>query len=129
MLDNTAIVRRGFEAWNAGDADVLAGLLDEDAAWHTPGMSVLAGDAVGRDAVVAHVGRFADASGGTFETRLQRLLTDEEGRVLGIHRTLAMRRGRRLDIYGCIVFELAGGRILAACEHVVDLHAWDAFWS
>ena len=88
-----------------------------------------AGDAVGRDAVFARFGRYAGETGGTFETTLQRVLTDEDGRVIGIHRSVAMRAGKQLDVYCCVVFELENGRIVDALEHIDDLGAWDEFWS
>ena len=129
MLENAAIVRRGYEALSAGNLALLTELFDEKAAWHTPGRGLLAGDAVGRDAVFAQLGRYAGETGGTFEARLQRVLTDEDGRVIGIHHSVAERRGKRLDVYCCIVFEFENGRIVDAQEHYYDLGAWDEFWS
>jgi uncharacterized protein len=129
MLENAAIVRRGYDALNTGDLRALRELLAEDAAWHTPGGGLLAGDAVGRDAVLARFGRSTEETAGTFEARLKRVLTDEDGRVIGIHHSVATRRGKQLDVYCCIVFELENGQIVDACELVHDLPAWDEFWS
>jgi hypothetical protein len=56
-------------------------------------------------------------------------LTDEGGRVIGIHHNVAERNGKQLDVYCCIVFELENGRIVDGREHFYDLHAWDKFWS
>lgn len=129
MPGNTAIVRRGYEALNSGDLRTLAGLFGVDVSWHTPGRSPLAGDTVGREAVSARLGRYLAETGGTFRAELKRVLTDEDGRVLGIHHNLAERRGKHLDVYCCIVFELANGRIVDGREHISDLPAWDEFWS
>ena len=129
MLENAAIVRRGYDALNTGDLPALTELFAENAAWHTPGRGPLAGDAVGRDAVLARFGRSTDETGGSFEARLKRVLTDEDGRVIGIHQSVGTRRGKQLDVYGCIVFELENGRIVDARELVHDLPAWDEFWS
>jgi ketosteroid isomerase-like protein len=60
---------------------------------------------------------------------LQRVLTDEDGRVIGIHRNTAERDGKTLDIYCCIVFEVVDGRITDGREHFYDLHTRDEFWS
>jgi ketosteroid isomerase-like protein len=127
--ENSAIVRRGYDALNSADLATLIELFDENASWHTPGRSPLAGDADGRDAVFAQFGRYADETGGTFTADLKRVLTDEDGRVIGIHHTLAERGDRRLDVYGCIVFELEDGRIVDGREHFYDLRTWDEFWS
>jgi ketosteroid isomerase-like protein len=129
MPGNAAIVRQGYEAFNRGDLPMLAALLGDNVSWHTPGGSPLAGDLVGREAVFARLARYAAATGGTFRSDLKRLLTDEEGRVIGIHHNVAERDGKRLDVYCCTVFELENGRIVDGREHIYDLRAWDEFWS
>ena len=129
MPGNAAIIRRGYEAFNAGDVATLSELFGDDVSWHTPGRSPLAGDVVGRDAVSARLGQYAAETGGTFRADLKRLLIDEDDRVIGIHHNVAERDGRRLDVYCCIVFELENGRIVDGREHFYDLDAWDAFWS
>jgi uncharacterized protein len=129
MPGNAAIVRRGYEALNAGDLAELAELFRDDVSWHTPGRSPLACDVAGREAVFARLGRYLAETGGTFRAELKRLLTDEDGRVIGIHHSVAERGGKRLDVYGGIVFELEDGRIVHGREHVYDLRAWDEFWS
>jgi uncharacterized protein len=129
MPDNAAIVRRGYQAFSRGDLTSLTELFGDDVAWHTPGRSPLAGNVVGRKAVVARLGRYVAETGGTFRADLKRLLTDEDGRVIAIQHSLAERDGKHLDVYSCIVFELENGRIVDGHEHVYDLGAWDEFWS
>ena len=127
--DNVAIVRRGYRAVNDADLVALAGLFDQNASWHTPGRSPVAGDAVGRDAVVARFERYVGETGGTFRAHLKRVLTDEDGKVIGIHHNVGERGGKELDVYCCVVFEVADGRIVDGQEHFHELHAWDEFWS
>jgi len=129
MHGNAAVVRREYEACNTNDLEALAELFDERAAWHTPGVSPLAGDAIGRDAVVARLDRYAGETGGTFRANLRRLLTDEDDRVIGLHQSVAARNGKQLDVYCCIVFELEDDRIVDGREHFHELQAWDEFWS
>jgi uncharacterized protein len=129
MPRNAAIVRLGYEALGRGDLQTLGGLFGDDVSWHTPGRSPLAGDVVGRDAVFARLGRYAAETGGTFRSHLQRVLTDEDGRVIVIHQNVAERNGKHLDIYCCIVFELENDRIVDGREYFYDLQAWDEFWS
>jgi len=129
MSGNAVIVRRGYEAFNRGDLETLTELFGDDVSWHTPGRSPLAGDVVGREAVFARLGLYVAETGGTFKADLKRVLTDEDGRVIGIHHNVAERDGKHLDVYCCVVFELEGGRIVDGREHFYDLPAWDAFWS
>jgi ketosteroid isomerase-like protein len=129
MPGNAAIVRHGYEALSRGDLELLAELVAENISWHTPGGSALAGVVVGREAVFARLGRYVTETGGTFRAALERVLTDEDGRVIGIQHNVAERDGKRLDVYSCIVFELENGRIVDGREHFYDLHAWDEFWS
>jgi ketosteroid isomerase-like protein len=129
IIGNAEIVRRGYAAFNAADVKTLSELFNESASWHTPGRSPLAGDRQGREATFAHFGRYVGETGGTFKAELQRVLTDEDGRVIGIHRNTAERDGKKLDVYCCIVFEVEDGRITDGREHFYDLHAWDEFWS
>ena len=129
MPVNAAIVRRGYEALNTGDLTTLAELFGDNVSWHTPGQSPLAGDVLGGEAVFARLGRYLAETGGTFRVELKRVLTDEAGRVIGIHHDVAERDGKHLDVYGCTVFELENGRIVDGREHFYDLRAWDEFWS
>jgi len=126
---NAAIVRRGYEAFGTGDLKTLTELLGDNVSWHTPGGSRLAGDVVGRKAVLARLGRYVAETGGTFRADLKRVLTDEDGRVIGIHHNVAERDGKQLDLYCCVVFVVVGGRIVDGREHFYDLRAWDEFWS
>jgi len=126
---SAAIVRRGYEAFNTRDLKTLAELFGDNVAWHTPGRSPLAGDVVGRQAVFARLGRYMAETGGTFRADLKRVLTDEDGRVIGIHHSMAERDGKHLDVYCCIVFALENGRIVDGREHFYDLDAWDEFWA
>ena len=55
--ENAAVVRRGYEAFNAGDIKALNEMFDESAVWHAPGHTSLAGDHEGREATFAYLGR------------------------------------------------------------------------
>jgi ketosteroid isomerase-like protein len=126
--ENAGVVRRGYEAFNAGDMDTLTELFDERAVWRVPGRSSLAGDYEGREAAFAYFGRLGQETGGTFRAELQQLLAEGD-RVVGIHRNSAERDGKRLDVGVCLVFQLENGRITEGVEHYSDLYAWDEFWS
>jgi uncharacterized protein len=127
--ESAELIRRGYAAFNAGDMETLMGLFDENASWHTPGRSPIAGDHVGREAAFAQFGRYGGDTGGTFQAELRELLADDDGRVVGIHHNTAERDGKTLDVDCCLVFEVRDGKVVDGREHFYDLHAWDEFWS
>jgi uncharacterized protein len=127
--ENAEMIRRGYAAFNAGDMETLMGLFDENASWHTPGQSPIAGDNEGREAAFAQFGRYGGDTGGTFKAELREVLADDDGRVVGIHHNTAERDGKTLDVDCCLVFEVKDGKIVDGREHFYDLHAWDEFWS
>jgi hypothetical protein len=79
--------------------------------------------------VLGHFGRYGGETAGSFKAELQYVLADDEGRVVGVHRNIAERNRKRLDVMCCIVFEIKAGRVISGREHFFDLYAWDAFWS
>ena len=82
--DNAAIVRRGYAAFNSGDVNTLSELFDENAVWHAPGRSSLAGDYQGRDATLGYLGRLGQETGGNFRAELLHLTADDEDCVVGL---------------------------------------------
>ena len=127
--ENAAILRRGYEAFNAGDINALTEIFDESAVWHAPGRTSLAGDHEGREATFAYLGRLGQETEGTFRAELGHLLADDDDYVVGVQRSRAERDGKHLDVGNCIVFELKDGQVTDGREHFHDLYAWDEFWS
>jgi uncharacterized protein len=127
--ENVATMQRAYDAFNTGDVDTLTEIFDESAVWHLPGRSSMASDYQGRDATLAYFGQLAEKTGGTFQAELERLIGDDDDRVVGIHRSTADRDGKHLDVGDSIVFQLRDGKIVDGREHFHDLYAWDEFWS
>lgn len=128
-LTPAAVVRAGYEAFNTADVNALMQLFDESASWHTPGRSPIAGDYIGRDAVFGQFGRYGGDTEGTFRAELLHVVSGDNGRAVGIHHNTATRNDRSLDVFCCIEFEIADGRVMSGREHFFDLYAWDEFWS
>ena len=51
---NVELVRRGYDAFIAGDMEWMNEHLHENIVWHEPGGNFLSGDVRGREAVLAH---------------------------------------------------------------------------
>lgn len=128
-LTNAALVRRGYEAFNTADIAALTEIVDENASWHTPGRSPIAGLYQGRDAVFGQFGRYGGDTDGTFMAELKQVFTSDDGRVVGLHHNSGERNGKLLDTDCCIVFEIENGRMISGREHFFDLNNWDEFWS
>ncbi|MEI6361306.1 MAG: nuclear transport factor 2 family protein [Actinomycetes bacterium] len=78
MHANAELIRKGFEAFNAGDMATIAELLAPDIAWHTSGENVLSGDFHGQDEVFAYFGKLLEVTEGTFYQRVHTILGDDE---------------------------------------------------
>jgi uncharacterized protein len=127
--ENLEIMRRGYEAFNAGDMDTLNEVFDENIVWHLPGRSSMAKDYEGRDATLSYFGQIGEKTDGTFQAELQQLFAGDDDRVVGLQRSNGQRDGKSLDVGNCIVFELKDGKVVDGREHFNDLYAWDEFWS
>lgn len=125
---NADAVRRGYQAFNADDLDTLTELFDKNVSWHTPGRGPFAGDRLGREAVFQLFGSYKGETGGTFKVTLKRVLTDAEGQVISVHHATAERKGKHLEVDGCIAFEFQDGKIVRGKEFIFDLYPLDEFW-
>jgi len=127
--ENVALVRRGYEAFNAGDMNTLNTLFAPNASWHTPGRAKLSGDYNGRDATFAYFGQLGQQSAGTFQAKVDRVMADDQDCVIAVHHTIADKGSKHLDVECCLVFQIKDGQITDGREHFEDLYAWDEFWS
>lgn len=126
---NAALVRRLYAAFAARDFPTLRTLLAEDAVWHIPGRSPIAGDYRGLDSVVNDfLERVVRQSDGTLQAVPTDILANDRHIVVLQHST-GQRQGKTLDITVCQVFRVQNDRIAEVTTHYSDLYALDAFWS
>jgi uncharacterized protein len=125
---NEERIRRGYEAFAAGDMTAMDELLSDDVVWHSPGNNPLAGDYRGKDAVFDLFAKIMEVTGGTFRIELHDVLANDQHGV-----ALAMvsgeREGRRLEDRQAQVFHFAGGRVTEFWNHPQDQAAVDEFLS
>ena len=72
------MLRKGYEAFAAADMETLAEVIPEDAVWHVPGRSEVAGDYKGRDAIFGYFGQLMELSDGTFKAELLHVVGDDK---------------------------------------------------
>ncbi|MDQ0617035.1 nuclear transport factor 2 family protein [Arthrobacter globiformis] len=126
--EDAGLVRRGYEAFAAGDMDTLRGLFAEDAVWHVGGSGGLSGDKLGRDAVLAYLGELFTRSDGTLRVDLDDLIGGENHTV-GFQRVHAQRNGAAIDQRAVVVFALKDGKVSEAYEFPEDTAKAAEFWS
>lgn len=122
------VIQRYGAAAAAGDMDALAATLHDDAVWHQPGENRLSGDHQGPGAIVAHLGRFMELSGGTFA--LETLSATDSGDLVSTTVRFSATRpdGATLQQHGVDVFRVSGDKIAEIWLISEDQAGEDAFW-
>jgi uncharacterized protein len=126
---DVALVRRGYQAFSAGDLATLSEIIAEDAGQYQPGASSVAGRHAGRQAILDFYGRLATETDGTFRVELQHVYTDGQGQVVACHRVTAQRGDRTLDTGASLLFTIKDGLAHDIHGYQEDLADWDQFWS
>ena len=111
MPENKAVedLRRGYKAFADNDIDTLSEIIPEDAVWHVPGNSQLAGDKTGREEIFGYFMKLAELSGGTFKAELMHVLGDDNYAV-ALQRTTATANGKTVDSFDVLVDRLENDR-------------------
>ena len=126
--EDIALLRKGYDAFAAGDLDTIRGLLDDNVIWHVGGRSPLSGDYKGIDEVFGFFAKIAETSGGTFKVELHDVLSNGEHTV-ALARNTAQREGKSLSDNNVAVYHVSGGKVTEAWFHPGDAYAVDEFWS
>jgi ketosteroid isomerase-like protein len=126
--EDAALVRRGYEAFSAGDMDTLGTLFTEDAVWHVGGSGGLSGVKQGREAILAYFGELFSRSNGTVKVTLDEVIGGENHTV-GVQSNHAERNGTPLDQRAALVFTLSDGKVTEVHEFLEDTAKAAEFWS
>lgn len=126
--ENIELVRRGYEAFNAGDMATLSELFAEDAVWYAAGNGVLSGTKQGRDAVLAYFGELGAGSQGSFQANVEDIVGGENHTV-AIQHAQAASNGKTLEMGTVIAFVVRDGKIAEGREYSEDTAKWDEFWA
>ena len=124
-----ALVRKGYEAFNNGDMDTLAGLFSQDIVQHVPGTSVLAGAHKGIDGVLTHYGHIAELTDGNFRADLIEAHSDGAGHVTAVHQLTGTRNGVTRVSRGSLLFTFVGSKVTDILELSGDIAGDDAFFA
>jgi ketosteroid isomerase-like protein len=126
--ENVERVRKGYEAFGAGDIATLTELFHPDAVWNAPERGVLAGTYHGRDTIFGFFGQLQQESKGTFRA-IPVALAATGAQVFVQHRTSAERNGRTLRSEAVLVYTIEGSVIREVREYPADHTVEAAFWA
>lgn len=126
--ESAALVRRGYEAFSAGDMDTLRDIFTEDAKWHAAGNGPISGVKQGRDEILAYVGEPGSRSNGSMKVTVEDVTVGDRYTV-GIQLTRAERDGKTLDERQVIVFSVSDGKVTEGIEMSEDTSKAADFWS
>jgi ketosteroid isomerase-like protein len=121
-------MRKGYEAFAAGDFTALDEIFDDNLVWHAPGNNPLAGDYQGKQAVYDLFGKVMEVTGGTFRLEIHDILANDEHGVALVVAT-GQREGKSLEDRQAQVFHLQGGKVTEFWNHPGDQNAVDEFLS
>ena len=126
--ENVELVRRGYEAFSAGDMATLGEMFAEDAVWHVAGSGVLSGTKQGRDAILAYFGELGARTQGHFQANVEDIVGGENHTV-AIQQTHGEANGKTLDMPTVITFVVRDGQIAEGREFFEDTAKADDFWT
>jgi len=127
VQDNAALVKRGYDAFAAGDMATLQALYHVDAAFYTVPQKTGDGSHLGRDAIFAFFGTLFNESKGTFKARPMTIAAVDD-RVFVLQEVSGERNGYSLQDMGVMVFTIDGGLVREMREFVTPASHIKAFW-
>jgi uncharacterized protein len=127
VQDNAALVKRGYDAFAAGDIAILHGLYHVDAAFYTVAQQTGDGAYLGRDAILAYFGTIFHESKGTFKARPVTIAAADD-RVFVLQDISGERNGYSLQDQSVMVFTIDGGLVREMREFVTPASQIKAFW-
>jgi uncharacterized protein len=106
---NVELVKKGYEAFSAGDIDAVMALFDDNIEWVQPGNSAISGTFHGKAELGEHLSRLAEKS---VTVKLNRLLADGDTVIALTEVTVGDERGADAD-----VFTVRNGKTLRVQVH------------
>jgi ketosteroid isomerase-like protein len=129
MSERGDVVRRMYEAINAGDVATAAACFAPGAVWILPGRGPMAGTHRGVQEIHQNFfARLGPLSGGTFRAELLDV-AEGERYVVAVQRATGEHGGKAFDVTGCQLMTVEDGRITEVRGHYSDQYALDDFWS
>jgi ketosteroid isomerase-like protein len=94
--DNVEVIKRGYEAFSAGDVEAVMNSFDDDIEWIQPGASAISGTYHGKSEVMEYLGRLAEKS---VTVKVERLVADGDMVVALTHITMGDESAHDADVF------------------------------
>lgn len=125
---NLELLRRGYQAYAAGDMEAINELFADDLVWHVAGRSPLAGDYKGKEQVFGFFGKLQEMTDGTSKVEVHDLLASDTHGVALVTES-ATRNGRSHRGRAAHVLHLRDGKVTEFWDSQTDQYTTDDFWS
>jgi ketosteroid isomerase-like protein len=124
--EDAELVRRGYEAFIAGDMEWLNEHLHENVVWHVPGHNLTSGDYKGSENVLAYFARSVQIALPEFEMH-DIVASDDHVFALSTIRWRRNDNNETFEDHVGQVFHLDGGRVLEVWTMGENLAGFDEF--
>jgi uncharacterized protein len=124
---NEELIRRGYEAFSAGDVNTVLALFADDITWHASGSNQLAGDYHGPQEVMGMFGRLMEMTGGSFRVDVHDILANDTHGVVLVT-TRAERDGQMLASRRVDIWHVADGKATEFWAFAEDQAKLDQFY-
>lgn len=124
---NALRLKAAHDAFKAGDLEALFGMMADDVVWHMPGRNALAGEFVGRDAIMGSFAQLQQHVDAYWAWPLDYFGSDDH--VVLVAQVRARKGTKSLDVKECLLWRLDGAGKLAEVWHMaLNEAAWDEFF-
>ena len=126
--DAMSVFNRYNEALIKGDFAGAFEVMADDIKWHQPGNNPLSGVIAGKQALGAHLGKFAEKSNGTFKVITN--WASSNGCFVAANVTFVAEHsnGDKLDMNGIDIFKIENGQIQEVWLFSSEQDIEDNFW-
>jgi uncharacterized protein len=111
MSENSEALKRGYEAFNSGDAETVSDVFADDARWegpNTPGVP-MSGTNEGKDAVLQALGAIGE-SFERFHVSPDEMIEEGDTIVVLSHLDAKTKSGKELKLPGVEIWRMSGGK-------------------
>jgi ketosteroid isomerase-like protein len=125
---NAKLVRRLLAAFSRQDRDEIVAIIADDCVWRVPGDNALAGEYVGRPAILSFFGRLRRMFTGPATFEIIDIATSDE-RAVAFQYGIVVVGDRTIRLKECLVYRVRAGQVVEVDEFQADQRTFDEVFS